>query len=477
MRTVRTQVLVIGSGAGGSLTAARLAEGGRDVVVVEEGHWIDQSEIEQYSLEQMQRQYRNDGLTVALGRPSVSYVEASCVGGGTEVNSGLYHRPPEALLHRWRKKFAIRDFLPGDLLPHSDLVEQELGISRSPGDVPTSSELLAQGARHAGWSCAEVPRWYQYPAGSTSTSDGVKQSMTRSYLPRAIAAGALVLADTRVSRFKADQGIAYAATSTSAGNEQVEIFFEDVFVCGGAIHTPALLQRSGFRHQIGKTLGLHPTVKALASFDTTIDAQEVPVHQVLEFANELTFGGSASRPGMQALALADNWADFRHAMERPEQNAVYYGAIRPQGRGQVRTIPGLRDPLVMFRLTHQDNQLLQSGLTRLCHLLLSAGANAVYPSMRNAPVVRSSSDIERLADRFAARNCSLMTVHLSASVPLGGRPDLCATNSYGRLRGASNVYVNDASLLPEPPGMNPQGTLMAIVSRNSTHYLEASRAG
>ena len=38
-------------------------------------------------------------------------------------------------------------------------------------------------------------------------------------------------------------------------------------------------------------------------------------------------------------------------------------------------------------------------------------------------------------------------------------------------------YVNDASLLPEPPGMNPQGTLMAIVSRNSTHYLEASRAG
>jgi choline dehydrogenase-like flavoprotein len=31
--------------------------------------------------------------------------------------------------------------------------------------------------------------------------------------------------------------------------------------------------------------------------------------------------------------------------------------------------------------------------------------------------------------------------------------------------------VNDASLLPDAPGVNPQGTIMAIAARNSDHFL------
>ena len=47
----------------------------------------------------------------------------------------------------------------------------------------------------------------------------------------------------------------------------------------------------------------------------------------------------------------------------------------------------------------------------------------------------------------------------------------CATNSFGQLRGVEHVYVNDASLLPTAPGVNPQGTIMAIARRNALHYL------
>ena len=83
-------VLIVGSGAGGAPTAAVLAEAGLDVLVVEEGPWVDQGAVTPFSLEQMERQYRNGGLTVALGRPSIAYTEGRCAGGGTEVNSGLY---------------------------------------------------------------------------------------------------------------------------------------------------------------------------------------------------------------------------------------------------------------------------------------------------------------------------------------------------------------------------------------------------
>ena len=37
--------------------------------------------------------------------------------------------------------------------------------------------------------------------------------------------------------------------------------------------------------------------------------------------------------------------------------------------------------------------------------------------------------------------------------------------------GFDNLRVNDASLLPEAPGVNPQGPIMAVVARNSDHFL------
>ena len=114
------EILVIGSGAGGATTAALLAEAGFDVLVVEEGEWVEQGSVVPFSLEQMDRQYRSGGVTVALGLPSIAYTEGRCAGGGTEVNSGLYRRPPAELLERWRTQYHIRDLDPDDIYAIAD---------------------------------------------------------------------------------------------------------------------------------------------------------------------------------------------------------------------------------------------------------------------------------------------------------------------------------------------------------------------
>ena len=96
MALLDTEILVIGSGAGGAVTAATLARAGRTVAVVEEGPWVDPDATEPFSLQEMVAKYRHGGSCAALGRPAIAYAEGRCVGGSTEINSGLYHRlPPE----------------------------------------------------------------------------------------------------------------------------------------------------------------------------------------------------------------------------------------------------------------------------------------------------------------------------------------------------------------------------------------------
>ena len=72
---------------------------------------------------------------------------------------------------------------------------------------------------------------------------------------------------------------------------------------------------------------------------------------------------------------------------------------------------------------------------------------------------------------------SLSTVHAFSSCPMGENPDLSATDSFGKVNGFRNLYVNDASLLPDSPGVNPQGTVMAIALRNVDHFDAQHRSG
>lgn len=473
------EVLVVGSGAGGAPTAALLAEAGFDVLVVEEGPWVPQGTVVPFSLEQMDRQYRAGGVTVALGRPSIAYTEGCCVGGGTEVNSGLYRRPPAETVDRWRRTHRVAELDPDELIAIAREVEAELSVGRLPGPATAASEVLRQGAERLGWQHDEIPRWMTYPPGGDATS-GRRQSMTETYLPRAQRARARIVSGCRVVRLHHQHGRATHADierlRPDGTTERTTVRFRHVFVCGGAIQTPALLQRSGVRHHVGRTLAVHPTVKLAARFPDPVNTpDDVPVHQVTEFAPALSFGGSASNAGLVALALSDNWSALATRVEQWRHLSVYYAAITSEGRGTVQAVPALRDPVVTYRLSRRDRELLGSGMARLALLLLEAGADEVYPCLRGAPVVRRRADLAELTQRYTASRASIMTVHLCSTVPMGEDRQRCATDSFGRVHGTSNVYVNDASLLPDAPGVNPQGSVMAVAVRNVRHFVARER--
>jgi choline dehydrogenase-like flavoprotein len=57
---------------------------------------------------------------------------------------------------------------------------------------------------------------------------------------------------------------------------------------------------------------------------------------------------------------------------------------------------------------------------------------------------------------------------------MGEDRSLTGADSFGRVWGYDNLRVNDASLVPDAPGVNPQGTIMAIAARNTDHFLAAT---
>ena len=109
--------------------------------------------------------------------------------------------------------------------------------------------------------------------------------------------------------------------------------------------------------------------------------------------------------------------------------------------------------------------------------MLEAGADTVFPSYRGAPRVRRRKDVAAMEAAFSANKATVMTVHLCSTVPMGEQQDRCGADSFGKVHGCSNVFVNDASLLPTAPGVNPQASVMAFAIRNARRFAAGESHG
>ncbi|WFP89461.1 GMC family oxidoreductase N-terminal domain-containing protein [Ensifer adhaerens] len=192
-------IIVIGSGPGGAVTATRCAEAGKSVLMIEEGPHLALESAPHFSREEILQKYRNAGINIGFGATKIAYVEGCCVGGGSEINRGLYHRTPQAVLDRWRRDYRVDALTLEELTPHFDACEAVARVEYLPGPAPQLSTRLDEGAQRLGWSSLEVPRLFAYAAAGAGGSPGRKQSMSATFVPRFLDAGGMLLADTRPS--------------------------------------------------------------------------------------------------------------------------------------------------------------------------------------------------------------------------------------------------------------------------------------
>lgn len=454
--------IVIGSGPGGAISAYHLAKASKEVLIIEAGKHTKISEIKHFSIQEMTSKYWNGGTTVCMGAPKISFVTGKCAGGGSEINSGLYHRIPRELINTWIKDF---DYEHSDLESHYRENESFLNISKMPDSViPESSKLLKDASNKLNWKCSHVPRWYKYDDDNTS----IKQSMTETYLKEALNLGAQILDQTHVLKINKEDNIWKVQTATDY------FLTENVFLCAGAIQTPQILLKSKVGLNVGKSLQVHPTIKMTAKFDRKVNSKiaNVPVHQVKEFSPKFSIGGSISTLPYLALALAD-FPNYKNYCENNwESMFTYYAMITPEGKGTIYNIPFSKDPFIKYNTTEQDHKDLKTALKSLAKLLFTAGATTLFPSIPDESFIINGEDEINKLDSIDIKKSNLMTIHLFSSCPMGENLNKCTVNSYGKVHQENGLYINDGSILCSALGVNPQGGIMAIARKNILKFLE-----
>lgn len=480
-------VVIVGSGAGGAPVAAELAEAGFDVLVVEEGSYYQTRDFTADTSAMVRQLYRDGGATMAIGDPPIMFQEGRAVGGSTVINGGMSWRTPEPILARWRREAGL-DLTPASMEPYFERVERRIHVAHNDEEaIGRENWLLKQGADAKGWEIIPNLRNQVHCVGSNRCAfgcpTGAKQSALVSYIPRALHFGARVYADVRVERItmhgkRATGVVGHVALPGGGRGPRVTVRAKLVVAACGAIHTPALLARSGVASrsgELGGNLSLHPNVKVVALFDEDVTSWK-GVHQafqVREFVRDGigTFAAINLPPSITAMSLPHRGAQLGRLMERYNQMVVAGMLIEDSTTGRVRTVRGA--PQAFYQLSGRDTHVMKQGLERLSDLLFTAGARKVILPLHHATEAHSADEVRRLlAQPIPRSSWEVVTVHMMGTARMGADRTRAVTDAFGLVHDVDRLLVADASLFPTPIRVNPMETIMALATRAAGHVID-----
>jgi choline dehydrogenase-like flavoprotein len=483
--SVRADACIVGSGAGGAVVAKELAEAGRSVIVIEEGDYFTQDDFHGPPFERVLRTYRDQGTTMALGRPIIPLPLGKAVGGTTVVNSGTCFRTPDPILRRWESEYGLDGFDPAALAPIFERVERVLNVMPVPWEIiGKNAEIFDRGVRALGLKGEPIRRSIRGCRGCGVCAFGcpsdAKQAMHVSYLPLATARGARVFARCRADRIIVEGGraVGIEADVLDRGSDAVRgrlhVRAETVVIAAGAIHTPLLLGANGIGRrsgQLGRNLRIHPALAVPAQFDEDVYAwrgtlQSYFVDHLME-SDEVMIEVTNPIPGMAVAAgylRGDNTAE---ALPSYKHMAVGGLFVSDSSSGRVLQLGKRGRPIIWYGLNRHDTQRLIRGMALVAEIFLAAGARRVHVGLPGLAEVTNTADLRRLraADSWGPSALSPTGFHPMGTCRMGPDPERSVVNLRGEAHDVQRLFVADASLFPTCTGVNPQISIMALATR------------
>jgi long-chain-alcohol oxidase len=474
-------VVIVGSGAGGGTAAAVLAGAGLDVIVVEGGDYYDDRDFDGSEYKALTRYYM--GAPNATHDQSVGLIAGSCLGGGTVVNYSTSFRTPDDVRAEWAGH-GVPAFVSADYTASLDAVCERLGVNQEHNEPSTRDRKLQEGCVNLGWHVDAMPRGVRHCAQGRECGYcglgcrvGAKQSVVKTWLADAHSTGTRLIVRTRVQRVRVQGGVARGIDARTADGHRVTVNARAVIAACGAIHTPALLRRSGLGNQnIGKHLKLHPAAAVFGVFDEELKPWEGVMQALysdqfrdLDDGYGLKFETAAQHPHL--LVPFGPWRSAREHFRLVEaiSNTTPIGVLlRDRDGGEVR-VGRDGEPVVRYKLSDFDAGHLRTGLDGAAQVLEAAGARRIFSSHarwvgfdpgQQGSRAQFISDAD--ATGYGPGQVVLNSFHIMGSARMGGSPAGSACDPAGQTWDVRNLYVLDGSSFPTASGVNPQISIQAI---------------
>jgi choline dehydrogenase-like flavoprotein len=300
--------------------------------------------------------------------------------------------------------------------------------------------------------------------------------VVKTWLTDADQAGARTIVRTRVQRVLVQEGAARGIVGTTVEGHHVTIRARAVVAACGAIHTPALLRRSGLQNQnIGKHLKLHPATAVWGVYDEELRTWEGVMqalysdqHRDLNGGYGLKYETAANHPHL--FIAFSPWRGSRehYGLMEGLSNSVPMGVLlRDRDGGEVR-VGRDGEPIVRYKLSAFDTAHVRTGIDGAAQIHEAAGARRIFSSQNRwvsyEPGRGSREAFMRDADAagYGAGQLMLGSFHIMGSARMGGSPATSACDPNGQTWDVRDLYVFDGSAFPTASGVNPQVSIQAI---------------
>jgi choline dehydrogenase-like flavoprotein len=498
---IECDVVIVGSGAGGGVTAEALTQAGLKVLMIEEGPFKSSTDFRmrerdaypQLYQESAGRQTKDKGITILQGR---------AVGGSTTVNWTSSFRTPPATLQHWEKFWGLADYTEAKMLPWFEKMEARLSITPWPVAPNENNDILRRGCEKLGIPAAAIRRnvkgcWNLGYCGMGCPTNA-KQSMLVTTIPDSLDRGLTLIHTARVDKLGHRYGriTSLSASGMNAdgvapGPWKVRVRARHVVLAGGAINNPGLMLRSKLpdpHNTLGKRTFLHPSSVSAAIMEQKVEAYSgapqtiYSDHYLDSLPHDGAMGFKLEAPPIHPILAGITLPGFgdEHAgwMKRLPNLHVAIALMRdgfhPRSTGGSVSIRNDGSPLLDYPIDGYVWEGIRHSLKVMAEIQFAAGAKIVMPLHEDAKPYRSWADAGRTIDAMPMQTlrAKVASAHVMGGCTMGADPRTSVIGGDGRHHQIENLWVFDGSAFPTSIGANPQLSIYGMAARNADRLVK-----